>query len=503
MKRETAKPNLPTLTEDILTDPQVCADNLFADMWKRMRMKTLINRVGFNKRTGTPITEIVFLLLLWVWLSTSVRLFSRESLKTFSNAKKDALYETLKREDLNWRKLNLEVGLQVYKNPQLQRAQVKAFVADDSVRPRRGKKMEGVSRHFDHLTGRSCMGQQVLTLGLATGEAFLPIDSQIYISSVKAQGLKKPFSDGRSVVANRYREAQTNKPEILRNMVKRASNKGFEADYLLGDAWFGTKTTIKTALDNNLIPVLRMKKNNTQYRYTNSKGKTLMLNAEELYKQVVKGNWDRLAGLGYQAKTVDVELNLVTEKNEKAYWVKTRLLFVRGQCEGDKPQVGKKDWAVFSTLDTTMSASQILELYAIRWSIEVYFKEAKQYLGLLKEQTETFASHIASIHLTAIRYLILIQAKLEHIDSRVCDARHHLNTQLETLDFAKRLWGLFQILISGALEGMRESLGSLVPTVMSVIEESIQGFFVQALQLDTFTMRLEAKDCQEFESFHG
>jgi hypothetical protein len=499
MKRETTKPNLPALTEDILTDPQVCADNLFADMWKRLKMTTLINKVGFKKRTGASITEVVFLLLLWVWLSSSVRLFARKSLQTFSNSKKDALYETLKREELNWRKLNLEVGLQVYKNHQLQDSEVKAFVADDSVKQRRGKKMEGVSRHFDHLTGRNCMGQQVLTLGLATGEAFLPIDSQIDVSSVKAQGLKKPFKDGRSVVANRYREAQTSKPEILSNMIKRASNHGFKADYLLADAWFGTKATIKTAKDNQLIAILRMKNNKTQYRYIDSKKKPLMLTAQEIYKRMVKGRWEKIAGLGYQAKTADVELNLATKKNEEDHWVKVRLLFVRGQCDGEKRQVGKKDWVVFLTLDTTMEATKILELYAIRWSIEVYFKEAKQHLGLLKEQTETFASHIASIHLTAIRYLTLIQAKLEYLGSRVCDVRNHFNTQLETLDFAKRLWGLFKALISGALEGLQEQLGTAVDTVMSAIEESIQAFFVQALQLDTFTIELEAKDYGEFD----
>jgi len=147
--------------------------------------------------------------------------------------------------------------------------------------------MEGVSRHFDHLTGRSCMGQQVLTLGLATGEAFWPIDSQIYISSVKAQDFKKPFQDGRSAAANRYLEAQTTKPQILNKMIKRALNQSFNASYLLGDARFGTKATIKTALDNKLIPVLRMNNNKTKYRY-NSEGKTLRLNAEELYKKVVK-----------------------------------------------------------------------------------------------------------------------------------------------------------------------------------------------------------------------
>lgn len=360
MKPEITKINLPTLTEDILTDPKVCADNLFADVWKCLRMKTLISKVGFKKRTGTVINEMVFVLLLRGWFGTSIKLFAEKSLKTFSDAKKDALYETLKREDLNWRNLNLEIAGQVYKNHQLQNSEVKAFVIDDSVKPRRGKKMEGVSKHFDHLTGRSCMGQQVLTLGLATGEAFLPIDSQIYISSVNAQDLKKPFNDGRSVIANRYREAQASKPDILKCMVKRALNQGFEASHLLGDAWFGTKTTIRTSLDNNLIAILRMKKNNTKYRYTNSTGKAFRLNAEELYQQTVKGNWEKIAGFGYQGKTVDVDLNLATKKKEQARWVKARLLFVRGQCDGEKPQVGKKDWVIFLTLDTTMEAAKIL-----------------------------------------------------------------------------------------------------------------------------------------------
>ncbi|MDM8557439.1 hypothetical protein [Candidatus Parabeggiatoa sp. HSG14] len=101
-------------------------------------------------------------------------------------------------------------------------------------------------------------------------------------------------------------------------------------DYLLGDAWFGTKATIKASLDNSLTAVLRMKRNKKKYRYT-----------------------------------------------------------------------------------------------AMRWGIEVCFKFATQHLGFLKEQTETFASHIASIYMAKIRYLMLVQAKLEHAKSRVCDGREH------------------------------------------------------------------------------
>lgn len=43
--------------------------------------------------------------------------------------------------------------------------------------------------------------------------------------------------------------------------------------------------------------------------------------------------------------------------------------------------------------------------------IEVYFKEAKQHLGFLKEQSNHYEAYIASIHLTAIRFCLLVIAK--------------------------------------------------------------------------------------------
>jgi hypothetical protein len=50
--------------------------------------------------------------------------------------------------------------------------EIKAFVLDDSVKARRGKKMAGIYSHFDHLTGHPVKDQQVLTLGYATEEVF-------------------------------------------------------------------------------------------------------------------------------------------------------------------------------------------------------------------------------------------------------------------------------------------------------------------------------------------
>ncbi len=318
------------------------------------------------------------------------------------------------------------------------------------------------------------MGQQVLTLGLVTEELFMPIDSQIYVSNSKAQGLIRAFKDKRSIVAKRFAEGvDQSKPEIARGMLGRAKRQGIKADYLVADAWFGIKPMIKTALSLSVTGLLRMKKNKMKYRVVGSKGQIESLDANALYHNAVKGEWKKIRGMPYRAVTMDVELNIASGKNEAPNDISIRLLFVRGAMEQSKPCVGKKDWALFLATDPEMSMTKMLEIYALRWGIEVYFKEAKQHLGFLKEQTWTFASHTASIHLTAIRYLMLVHAKHGNDERRICDVRSQMKAQLNTLDFAQRLWQLFRVLINGTIDGLKEKLGEMTETVMRAINERI------------------------------
>lgn len=43
----------PPLVADLLTDPVTYIDNVFADVWKRLGVNTLISRVGLSKRSAT------------------------------------------------------------------------------------------------------------------------------------------------------------------------------------------------------------------------------------------------------------------------------------------------------------------------------------------------------------------------------------------------------------------------------------------------------------------
>lgn len=494
MNNATKQDLLPPLVADLLCDPVTYIDNVFADGWKRLNVNTLIAKAGLSKRCGTGISESVYLLLIWRWLNvSSISMFSQKALGLFSQAKKDVMYDLLKREDINWRALNLSIAGKLYSSHKLQNNEDRAFVLDDSIKTRKGKRMEGVSSHFDHVSNTSVMGQQVLTLGLSTDQAFVPLDSQIAISNVRTQGLAKDFKDGRSAGAQRYDEAVGHtKVKMATGMIRRAVRHGIRASYVVADAWFGNKDMMRAAMQLGMVAILRMKRNKTKYRVPNGNGYTL-LDANELYRRAVRKQWVQVADLPWKAVEIIVEIDLSTAKGKhvKPSYQPVKLLFVRGINDKEDRTASRKDWALFLSTDSSISSAKMLQVYALRWSIEVYFKEAKQHLGFLQEQTRTFVSHTASIHLCAIRYLMLVDAKLLSTESSVGQIRSQIQDQFDSLNYAARLWGVFRSLIAGTLKTMRKQLTCTVNDIMEKLDERVSRFLVQALQLDAFTMQLE------------
>ena len=492
MNHASKLPALPALTVDLLQESGILIDNVFATLWQQMGMKTILSRAGFNKRSGLPIVEVMYTLSLWLWLKKdSIGMFARDSLQGMG---KDVLYDTMNREDLNWRKCHELIAYKAVKS--FRKDIKKAFVVDDSVKQRFGKKMPGISSHFDHTTGRHMMGQQVLTLGLSCEDGFVPLDNELFTSKTKIQALARPFKDGRSTVAKRHRIAiNQTKPEMVASMIRRALRAGIQGHYLLADAWFGSKAIIRLCQETALTAILRMKKSKLKYRiseYINGEIVKRDMDVKALYKHSVRQQWKKIPGQKYQAKVVDVELNLALTDKEDARWINARLLFVRGSDQDTKAQAGKHDWAVFLCTDTALTATEILELYAMRWAIEVYFKEAKQHLGLLKEQSNHYAAYIASIHLTAIRFCLLVMGKQTQGCENITQIRQSLCSNSANISFAAKLWQVFRAIITGALDELKTILGDAVTLVLETIETHIQCFFVQALQLDPKTLRLEA-----------
>lgn len=129
----------------------------------------------------------------------------------------------------------------------------------------------------------------------------------------------------------------------------------------------------------------------------------------------------------------------------------------------------------------------------MRWSIEVYFKEIKQHLGFLKEQSGDYAVHYASIHLCAIRYLLIADRMLSSHEA-FGKCRNRITGKLEMLTFARLLWELFKALIYGALDSFTQTLPQkTIKLIKHKINLTVCDFLNQALQLDEDYIKMEEK----------
>jgi hypothetical protein len=252
----------------------------------------------------------------------------------------------------------------------------------------------------------------------------------------------------------------------------------------LADAWFGCKENIACCLDHNLVGIFQMKRGNLAYQY---QGRSYT--ASQLYAKVQRRMRPKNHRAQYKTASLTVRINLETEARQPERCAEVRLVFsapVRASSANT--------WVLFLCTKVTLSDAKILEVYALRWSIEVYFKEIKQHLGFLKEQSGRYQLAYASVHLAALRYLLLFEAMLRSGQLTYGEIRDRESGRLQTLTYAALLWQLFRALIEGALEGLIRDLGrKVVRRILSAIDQTIEGFLNDALHMSPEQVSVQLK----------
>lgn len=494
--KPTREPRSYTPLSDALSQPFTFADTELAEGVQRHSLVGLLSVAISRKRRsdGEPLPSVLCALLVWPLMKVkSIHCFCSELCQILAG-KVSVLYDFLGREDINWRGLSCELARRVYRANDLGGASQRAFVVDDTSQARAGRKVEGTSCYFDHTEGRHRKGHQVLQLGLAGEKGFLPLEAQIVTGQKGAidKPKDKTFDDQRSSAARDMRRArEQSKHQLFREMLQRALRAGFSACYVLADAWFGCKENIACCLENKLTGIFQMKRGLLAYRY-HGRSYTIY----QLYAMVQRRMRPANRRARFKTASLVVSLNLETNEHQPARWVEVRLVFsapVRARSADT--------WVVFLCSDVKLSDTKILEVYALRWSIEVYFKEIKQNLGFLKEQSGRYQLAFASVHLAALRYLLLFEAMLREGHLSYGEIRDRQSGRLQTLTYAGLLWQLFRALIEGALEGLVRDLGAkVVKRVLAAIDQTVEGFLNEALQIspEQISVQLKAESLGEF-----
>jgi len=191
----------------------------------------------------------------------------------------------------------------------------------------------------------------------------------------------------------------------------------------------------------------------------------------------------------FKTASLVVSLDANPAPKQPARWVEVRLVF-----SAPVRATSADTWVVFLCTNVALSEAKILEIYALRWSIAVYFKEIKQPLGFFKEQSGRYELAYASVHLAALRYLLLFAAMLRAGQLSYGEIRDRESGRLQTLTYAALLWQLFRALIEGALEGLVRDLGrSVIQKVLAAIDQTLEDFLNQALQISPEQVAVQLK----------
>lgn len=451
-------------------------DNVIESSSSDLNLTKIFKAEGITKKLGAPPQRILMAAIhAPLVMKDSAWAFCERFLQQYQIGKKDVIYRFLERQDIRWAKITTKLSDEFNKYHEADifgHEDEVAAVFDDTLTNRFGKKVEASAKHYDHGIKRSIRSHQVVAAGISFCKGYVPLAAQIVCGEKDRYERTHKFEDGRSEVAKAYdRSLSNSKNDFFAQMVKRIARTYHKRiKWVVADAWFGSKCNIKAVLDAGFHGVILMKRNKLKYRY---QGK--LLDAKELYK-LFKRRMTKVKGGLFRGIAIEVEIDLGDPKSPD--WRKVQLIMSRPVNNHHK-----NGWIVCVCTDLEASMEKVLKVYSLRWSIEVFFKECKQNMGWLNNQSGNYVSTYASLHLSTIRYILLQHAALIG-GSGLCQVRRKTCDQLIELNYLGRIWPILMELVFGILGEMKQKYGTVIEQIATDLRQELGCFIEQAFRIE-------------------
>jgi len=244
----------------------------------------------------------------------------------------------------------------------------------------------------------------------------------------------------------RSKETDSSKITMFITMVKRAVSNGFIPDYVLTDSWFFCQELLKTIdkLAKKGVKLLSMvKMGNTIY--------TLLPNGKTYNAKALLNLHERKASYNRKIKAKYIKVPVMY------YGIRINLFFVK---------IGQKgSWRLLVTNDLSLVFIKMMEVYQLRWSIEVFFKESKQYLNLGKSCSSDFDGQIADATISMIQHIMLTFFKRMNYQQSFGELFKTISSEMIESSLAEKLWEVFMQVI--------EEFGEILKLDILEIQEQI------------------------------
>ncbi|PUA37938.1 IS4 family transposase [Paenibacillus elgii] len=411
---------------------------------KHLKNAKINKKFGF---TAVYLFQLVFVLLFhqknWFRLL--------ESAKPESFPGKDSVYRFLNHTKFAWRQFLLSLSAATVQKVESLTSdnRVTALIFDDSMFDRnRSKVVELLARFKDHATGAYYKGFRMLTMGWSDSHSFIPMDFAL-LSSAKSQinGITEGI-DKRTIGYMRREEALLPAPQVIASMIDRAIAAGVSASYALMDSWFTHAPLIKEIVGRGLHVIGMIKNDNKRYLVNGNR-----LSLKDLY----------LAAPRVTGKNANI---LRSIRTELVPGIPVLVVFIRHRTK-------KNEWLAILSTDLALTVEEVIQIYSMRWDIEVFFKCAKSLLRLQKEfQGLSYDLLVSHTTIVFSRYILLAWQHRQSTDQRTLGGLFYLLCdEVSTLDWVAALQQLVDLINEVAAKAGKK----LTKLIRSQLQQWIAG----------------------------
>ena len=384
---------------------------------------------------------------------------------------KDAFYRLANDFTVNWRKIAYNITMQLMRktdknSESSEHTKPRCLIIDDTDLPKTGKRIELIGKVFSHVTHQSVLAFKGLFMGLHDGKSFFALDFSLH--GEKGKNKKRPYGMTKKQLKNRYSKQRdkasagkqrkeeyfATKIQSMISMIRTAIKKGIRFDYLLVDSWFTCFELVKfittRRIGCHLLGMAKMGKTRYLFQGKNLTAKEIV----DRLRRSKKQKRSKLLGFYYAEATVDFK------------GVAVRLLFCKTSRRGR--------WNVMLTTNLDLDFEKAYKIYSTRWSVEVFFKESKQHLGLGKCQSQDFDAQIAHSTICMIQYNLLSVAK-RFAEYETIGALFR-NTKADTIQLTvtERIWKIIIELLMDIAEMIEINVDLLIEKLIADNEKLIK-----------------------------
>jgi hypothetical protein len=264
------------------------------------------------------------------------------------------------------------------------------LIVDDSGHRKSGNFTQGVGRQYIGEIGKIDNGMVVVTTHLYDGQKSLPLDIELYHH---ASSLPEGKND------SQFKK----KPQLALELIDRSLERGYRPGIVVIDGGYGNNTTF----------LQKLEKRNLKYLGGCAKNRKVIIETEANHREEIR--LDKLASSLPTEAFNPVQLNLDKPKN---VWIAT-IEVELSQMEGKRiiaivmnastfNSSSEIDY-LFTNVDFSRATAEwIVTTYAQRNWVEVFYREAKGWLGLDEYQVRDYRSLLRHFILVFCAYTFIV-----------------------------------------------------------------------------------------------